>query len=320
MAELATIAGPTPRLFKAIAAPTTPSAGRPGGTLGRGRRHEQPRQFADNPKVSSRPGLRPDHGARPSTSWRRRKTTCCAGDRQRPPRGAAEIAAQFHALVNASSGVSDATVISAFAIDDGQLAEVAGRRWSSASGANSTPHVGRCVADRRHPRRGRRRGAGHLGQGRLEQMKCRLTRRLPRRPLSPWPHVLRRKPCNQSRRNFRTDQEPHRRPGASADIRTRAPWCPVTDGIVRIHGLSDVMVRRNARVPARQRPADLRPALNLERDSVGAGDPGRVRAHLRRRHRQVHRPHPGSAGRPRAGRPRGQRAADRRQRARSTPR
>ncbi len=35
-----------------------------------------------------------------------------------------EIAAQFQALVNASSGVSDATVYSAFAIDAGQLAEV----------------------------------------------------------------------------------------------------------------------------------------------------------------------------------------------------
>jgi F-type H+-transporting ATPase subunit delta len=35
-----------------------------------------------------------------------------------------EIAAQFQALVNASSGVSDATIYSAFPIDDGQLAEV----------------------------------------------------------------------------------------------------------------------------------------------------------------------------------------------------
>jgi F-type H+-transporting ATPase subunit delta len=35
-----------------------------------------------------------------------------------------EIAAQFHALVNASSGVSDATVYSAFPIDAGQLADV----------------------------------------------------------------------------------------------------------------------------------------------------------------------------------------------------
>ena len=35
-----------------------------------------------------------------------------------------EIAAQFHALVNASSGVSDATVYSAFPIEGTQLAEV----------------------------------------------------------------------------------------------------------------------------------------------------------------------------------------------------
>ncbi len=35
-----------------------------------------------------------------------------------------EIAAQFHALVNASSGVSDATIYSAFAIEPAQLGEV----------------------------------------------------------------------------------------------------------------------------------------------------------------------------------------------------
>ena len=35
-----------------------------------------------------------------------------------------EIAAQFHALVNAQSGISDATVYSAFPIDSAQLADV----------------------------------------------------------------------------------------------------------------------------------------------------------------------------------------------------
>ena len=35
-----------------------------------------------------------------------------------------EIAAQFRALVNAKSGVSDAVVYSAFAIDEAQLADV----------------------------------------------------------------------------------------------------------------------------------------------------------------------------------------------------
>jgi F-type H+-transporting ATPase subunit delta len=35
-----------------------------------------------------------------------------------------EIASQFHALVNAQSGISDATVFSAFPIDGAQLAEV----------------------------------------------------------------------------------------------------------------------------------------------------------------------------------------------------
>jgi F-type H+-transporting ATPase subunit delta len=36
-----------------------------------------------------------------------------------------EIAAQFHSLVNANSGISDATVYSAFPIDGAQLADVA---------------------------------------------------------------------------------------------------------------------------------------------------------------------------------------------------
>jgi F-type H+-transporting ATPase subunit alpha len=56
-------------------------------------------------------------------------------------------------------------------------------------------------------------------------------------------------------------------------------------------------------------------ALNLEQDSVGAVVLGDYKSHQRRRHRQDHRPHPRSAGGPRAARPRGRRArqSDRRQ-------
>jgi F-type H+-transporting ATPase subunit delta len=46
------------------------------------------------------------------------------GDRERPPVGAARDLGAVPALVNASSGVSDATVYSAFPIDDAQLADV----------------------------------------------------------------------------------------------------------------------------------------------------------------------------------------------------
>ena len=59
---------------------------------------------------------------------------------------------------------------------------------------------------------------------------------------------------------------------ASADIRNQGTVVSVTDGIVRIHGLSDVMQGEMLEVPGRQ-PTARRPiglALNLERDSVGS--------------------------------------------------
>ena len=58
---------------------------------------------------------------------------------------------------------------------------------------------------------------------------------------------------------------------ASADIRNQGTVVSVTDGIVRIHGLSDVMQGEMLEFPA---TADGTPtyglALNLERDSVGS--------------------------------------------------
>jgi F-type H+-transporting ATPase subunit alpha len=58
---------------------------------------------------------------------------------------------------------------------------------------------------------------------------------------------------------------------ASADIRNQGTVVSVTDGIVRIHGLSDVMQGEMLEFPA---GSDGMPtfglALNLERDSVGA--------------------------------------------------
>src|SRR6218665_35342 len=105
--------------------------------------------------------------------------------------------------------------------------------------------------------------------------------------------------------------------GVSADIRNQGTVVSVTDGIVRVHGLSDAMQGEMLEFPP---PADRTPAV------VGPGaaprarlgrrrDSGRVRAPLRRRHREVHGPHPGSARGPRTHRPRGERTgpADRRQ-------
>jgi F-type H+-transporting ATPase subunit alpha len=59
--------------------------------------------------------------------------------------------------------------------------------------------------------------------------------------------------------------------GASTDVRNQGTVVSVSDGICRIHGLSDVMQGEMLEFPA---GADGKPtyglALNLERDSVGA--------------------------------------------------
>ena len=54
--------------------------------------------------------------------------------------------------------------------------------------------------------------------------------------------------------------------GVSADIRTQGTVVTVTDGICRVHGLSDVMQGEMLEFPG----DTFGLALNLERDSVGA--------------------------------------------------
>ncbi|MDP2015536.1 MAG: F0F1 ATP synthase subunit alpha, partial [Hydrogenophaga sp.] len=54
--------------------------------------------------------------------------------------------------------------------------------------------------------------------------------------------------------------------GTSTDVRNQGTVVSVTDGIVRVHGLSDVMQGEMLEFP--QNTFGL--ALNLERDSVGA--------------------------------------------------
>lgn len=53
---------------------------------------------------------------------------------------------------------------------------------------------------------------------------------------------------------------------ANADVRNQGTVISVTDGIVRIHGLSDVMQGEMLEFPGNTYGL----ALNLERDSVGA--------------------------------------------------
>ena len=54
--------------------------------------------------------------------------------------------------------------------------------------------------------------------------------------------------------------------GAAADIRNQGTVVSVTDGIVRVHGLSDAMQGEMLEFPGNV----FGLALNLERDSVGA--------------------------------------------------
>jgi F-type H+-transporting ATPase subunit delta len=125
MAELATIARPyAEALFKtgggaALAAEVS--------AIGAVAADADMRQFADNPKVAAsmifnvvsdvlgRQGV-----VLGQASQNLLRTVIDNGRLSALP----EIAAQFQALVNASSGVSDATVYSAYPIDDAQFAEV----------------------------------------------------------------------------------------------------------------------------------------------------------------------------------------------------
>lgn len=125
MAELATIARPyAEALFKAIPPADAAAVAEQVAAIAEVAGHEQVRQFADNPKVAPEQvfdliasvikGFLGD-GAKNLL-----RTVIDNGRLAALP----EIARQFHALVNARSGVSDATIASAFPIDAAQLPEV----------------------------------------------------------------------------------------------------------------------------------------------------------------------------------------------------
>jgi F-type H+-transporting ATPase subunit delta len=125
MAELATIARPyAEALFKAVGVNDAASVSEQISELAKVAADAQLRQFADNPKAQ------PDQVFDLMTSVVKAflgdgaknllRTVIENGRLAALP----EIAAQYHALVNARTGISDATVYSAFAIDGAQLAEV----------------------------------------------------------------------------------------------------------------------------------------------------------------------------------------------------
>lgn len=123
MAELATIARPyAEALFKAGGADTQAGVVEQVRALAAIARDPQLRQWADDPRIASTQVFEVIDGmlslAPPVQNFLR---TVLANNRMV---ALPEIAAQFQALVNARSGVSDATVYSAFPIDADKLAEV----------------------------------------------------------------------------------------------------------------------------------------------------------------------------------------------------
>jgi F-type H+-transporting ATPase subunit delta len=126
MAEIATIARPyAEALFKAIAPSDAAAVADQVGALAQVAALPPVREFADNPKVTGAQVFDVIVGALPGFVGDGAKnllrTVLDNGRLHALP----EIAAQFHALVNARSGVSDAVVESAFPIEGAQLAEVA---------------------------------------------------------------------------------------------------------------------------------------------------------------------------------------------------
>jgi F-type H+-transporting ATPase subunit delta len=125
VAELATIARPyAEALFKAVASGDATAVSEQVNGLAAVAGHEPGRQFADSPKVSAAQVFElvtsVAKGALGDAAKNLLRTVIENGRLAALP----EIAAQFHTLVNSRSGVSDATIESAFAIDAAQLPAV----------------------------------------------------------------------------------------------------------------------------------------------------------------------------------------------------
>ncbi len=125
MAELATIARPyAEALFKAIAANDAGAVSEQVNALAAVAANEQVRQFADNPKVPPQQVFDLITAAGKTLLGEGAKNLLRTVIENGRLAALPEIATQFHALVNARSGVSDATVESAFPIDAAQLPQV----------------------------------------------------------------------------------------------------------------------------------------------------------------------------------------------------
>ncbi|HSI46653.1 MAG TPA: F0F1 ATP synthase subunit delta [Ideonella sp.] len=124
MAELATIARPyAEAMFKAAAGENAAALAEQLEAVGRVAGNPQLRQYADSPKTKAGEVFELIAGvANISLSPKVANLLTAVIDNGRLV-ALPEIAAQFRALVNASSGVSDARIASAFPLSDAQLAE-----------------------------------------------------------------------------------------------------------------------------------------------------------------------------------------------------
>ncbi|MBK7617162.1 MAG: F0F1 ATP synthase subunit delta [Vitreoscilla sp.] len=124
MAELATIARPyAEAMFKAVGGDNAAALAEQLEAIGQVSGDAQLRQFADNPKVTAQQVFDLVSGVAKVTLSPKIANLLSAVIENGRLFALPEVAAQFRTLVNASSGVSDATVVSAFPLDAAQLAD-----------------------------------------------------------------------------------------------------------------------------------------------------------------------------------------------------
>lgn len=125
MAELATIARPyAEALFQVIIPAERAGCLEQLELLARLTSQPEVRQFADNPRVTTQQVFDVVVGALPAPLWPAVQNLLRAVLDNGRLVALPEVATQFRALANQSSGVSDAQVYSAFPIDEAQGAEV----------------------------------------------------------------------------------------------------------------------------------------------------------------------------------------------------
>ena len=167
MAELATLARPyAEALFQVAEKGDLKQASAEVDALASVAANAQLRQFADAPKASAKQVFDVITGVRQRAAERRVEEPAAHRDRQRPP-GACCPRSRRSSMrwSRERSGVSDAMVYSAFPIEPAALADVVAVAGEALQAQAQRHRAGAARADRRHPRRRRRRSARHLGQG-----------------------------------------------------------------------------------------------------------------------------------------------------------